>query len=184
MKSKSKFVPGWKMTWGQRSEYFRLIDAAADELGITTAKDREELRQRIHLEAFGEAKSAKEINHLKDFDKFKAAALAITQPTNLHAQMRQAEMPTTRLVFAIRKLAPEAYIIDEVKRKRGTDARFQTDDWTLLDESTLTILRNHLAARAAGIRWPAQKSSRAAERVEHDEREMAMTTAGDPDWNV
>jgi hypothetical protein len=174
MKSKSKFVPGWKMTWGQKSEYFRLIDAAAKAVGATTAVAREVLRQQIHEAAFGGPKSAKEINHLKDFDAFKAACLALTQPENLHAQMRQAEMPTTRLIFAIRELAPEAYIIAEVARKRGEDARFRVDDWTLLDEGALTILRNHLAKRAAGIRWPQQQASRKAEAAERDEAGMAI----------
>jgi hypothetical protein len=149
MKSKTKFVPGWKMTWGQKAEYFRLNDEVAKASGARTAAEREELRHQIHEEAFGGPKSAKEINHLKDFDLFKAACLARLQPENLGAQMRQAEMPTKRLIYAIRQLAPEAYIIAEVDRKRGSDARFQTEDWTMMDEASLTILRNHLAKRAA-----------------------------------
>ncbi|NOS72027.1 MAG: hypothetical protein HOP33_19130 [Verrucomicrobia bacterium] len=161
MKTKSKFYPGWKMTVEQHNLYFRLLDQAAVASGETTQNRREDLRQRIHLAAFGGPKSAKAINHLKDFDDFKAAVLAIIDPSNLNVQMRQAEMPTTRLVFAIRKLAPEAYIIAEARRK------FFTEDWATLDESSLTMLRNHITKRAAGIRWPAQE-----------------VQSQDPDWNV
>lgn len=164
--SRSKFYPGWKMTVVQHGLYFRLLDQAAVAVGAKSKVQREELRQRIHLAAFGGPKSAKAINHLKEFDAFKASALAVIHPSNLHLQMRQAEMPTTRLVFAIRQLAPEAYIIAE------SDRKFHTSDWTALDESALTMLRNHISARAAGIRWPAQA------------QETALAGTENPDWTV
>ena len=169
----TKFYPGWKMTVAQHAAYFRLLSQVYEACGLPTAEDREDMRFDIHLRAFGEPRSAKLINHLKDFDDFKAACLANMQPANLGAQMRQAEMPKTRLIYAIRKLAPEAYIISECWRKFGVE------DWESLGESHLTMLRNHLAARAAKIRWPDQKSSPQAERSE-----AIPAGDGDPDWRV
>lgn len=150
---REKFYPGWKMTHGQHGEYWRMLGRVCVKVGATTAAQREDARQQIHLRAFGSepdgrTKSARAINHLKDFDDFKAACLAVLSPTSVEAQLRQAEMPRTRAIYAIRQLAPEAYIIAEAKRKFGAE------DWESLGESELTMLRNHLAARAAHLRWP------------------------------
>lgn len=128
-------------------------------------KEDRALRLEFFSKALGrKIRSSTEIGKLKDFDDLKGAALAIIHPSNLNMQMRQAEMPTTRLIYAIRQLAPEAYIIAEAGRK------FHTGDWTTLDESDLTMLRNHITARAAGIRWPAQ--------------EAALSVNENPDWTV
>lgn len=164
-----KFHPGWKMTTAQHRAYWSWIQRVAQ----ATGEARETARQAVHLQAFGGPKSAKTINHLRDFDDFVAACKAIVQPANLDAQMRQAEMPRTRLIYAIRQLAPEAYVIEEAGRKFGGV------DWETLDESSLTMLRNHLAARAANIRWPAQQPASRAERAE-----LVAVEAGDPDWTV
>lgn len=154
--SKTKFYPGWKMTTEQHGRYWRDVSAVARCLRTAT---QEEARQLIHQRAFGGPKSARTINHLKEFDNFIAAVKALLQPANLEAQLRQAEMPNTRLIYAIRQLAPEAYIIAEARRK------FATEDWPSLGESDLTMLRNHLAARAAAIRWPQQAAAGPEEDV-------------------
>lgn len=148
MKVKDKFYPGWKLTPAQHGAYWKFIAQVCARVGARTAAEREDARKQVHLAAFGCEKSAREINHLRDFDDFKAACLAILSPENLGAQLRQAEMPHTRLVHAIRALAPEAYVIAIAR------AKFHTDDWEGLDESRLTMLRNTLAARAAEVRWP------------------------------
>ncbi len=144
--------PGWKMTVPQHGGYWRGVRDVARHLKLP----QEEARQMIHQRAFGGPKSAKAINHLRDFDDFLAAVKALLMPTNVAAQMRQAEMPLTRLIYAIRQLAPEAYIVAEAERKFGAG------DWEALNESDLTTLRNHLAKRAADIRWPEQAPTRAA----------------------
>lgn len=101
--------------------------------------------------------SSSQIGKMDDFTELKAACLAIIDPTNLEAQLAQAEMPRTNRIFKCRELAPEAYIVAEAKRKFGTD------DWEDLSEPDLTQLRNHLAARAGRIQWP---------------------RCDDPDWSV
>lgn len=153
-KRSKEFYPGWKMTVEQHGRYWRDVSAVAHRLKVKS----EEARQLIHERAFGGPKSAKEINHLKDFDEFIAAVKALLQPANLDAQMRQAEMPKTRLIHAIQELSPEAYYRAEALRKFGLEELDQ------LDESQLTMLRNHLSKRAAAIRWPAQ-----SERVKEPE---------------
>lgn len=153
-----KFFPGWKMTHDQHRAYWSLVNRVAKAMGVKS----DVARAAIHERAFGgRITSAKLINHLRDFDDFKAACLAALQPTNLEAQLRQAEMPHMRLIYAVRQLAPEAYIIAEARRKFGVA------DWEGLNESDLTMLRNHLAARAADIRWPEQ----------HDDRDHAARAA-------
>lgn len=147
-RTRKTFFPGWSMTVEQHGAYWRLVDRAAKASGARTAEARETLRKHLHLQAFGSPKSARDINHLKDFDDFKAACLAVIQPTNLDAQMRQVGMPLTRLVYAIRALAPAAYIVAESKRKFGTEK------WEGLSEENMTMFRNHLAARAPHIHWP------------------------------
>ena len=131
------------MTAGQKASYFRMLGEVYAASGLSSAAEKEALRRTIHLRAFGGPKSAKEINHLKDFDQFKATCLALLQPDDLGAQMSQAEMPTTRLVFACRQRAEEAYIVAICRD------RFGTADWTGLSVEKLTQLRNTLEARMA-----------------------------------
>lgn len=111
--------------------------------------------RQLRLDFFSQAlgrpiASSSQIGKLKDFDELKAACLAVIQPNNLEAQLRQAEMEKTRRIHAIKELAPEAYYRAEAQRKFGCD------ELELLNESQLTMLRNHLTKRAAAIRWPAQ----------------------------
>lgn len=144
------------MTVDQHNAYFYWLGRVYEARGCANQKEREAVRQEIHQAAFGAPTSAKAINHLKMFDDFKAACLAVLDPTNLEAQIRQAEMPKTRLMKAVRDLAPEAYYRHEANRKFGVA------ELDLLDEGQLTELRNHLSARAAHLRWPPQASARPA----------------------
>jgi len=140
-----KFFPGWKMTWSQHQKYFRLLDDVYRANNITSTDEKEQVRQAIHLRAFGRPISAKEIDHLKMFDAFKAECLAMTRPADLEAQLHQAEMPLIRLRVACRKLADEPYILALVQSPRFKKQSLDDSDWT---EQQLTELRNTLAARA------------------------------------
>jgi hypothetical protein len=155
-----KFYPGWKMTWGQHNSYFRLLDGVYRVKGLTTAAEKEECRKQIHLEAFGKPTSAKEIDHMGMFDKFKAACLVHSQPANLGAQIRQLEQPLIRLRHAISQLAPQPYWAKIARNKFGTD------DLDELTERQLTDLRNTLCARKGGKAksTPAAESDLAGEQ--------------------
>jgi hypothetical protein len=130
------------MTHDQWRAYWHLIGKAARAEGATTPESREAVRARIHEQAFGRPVSAKEIDHLKMFDAFKAAALAIIEPDSLDAQLAQTEQPLIRLRHACRALADDAYIAALV-----TGPRFKKDAIEDLNEEELEHLRNTLAAR-------------------------------------
>jgi hypothetical protein len=148
-KRADKFFPGWKMTPEQHGAYFRLLGQCYHAMGVTSTAEKEEARQLVHLRAFNRrGVSAKEIDHLKMFDAFKAACLAIIKPNDLQAQVDQANMDRTRLIHRISELAPEIYWRAEAKRKFGHD------NLDLLSIDNLTMFRNHLSARASEIVWP------------------------------
>lgn len=146
MSRRSKFFPGWKMTWSQHHAYFSLLDRACRAQGKTSAAGREELRKTIHEHAFGRPVSAKEIDHLTMFDTFKAECLALSRPDDMEAQLRQVNQPLIRLRHACRRLADEPYIDALVRSARFKKRSLDDDDWT---EEQLTELRNTLAARAS-----------------------------------
>jgi hypothetical protein len=143
--SQSKFFPGWRMTWGQHSAYFKTLEAVYAKQGITSAADKESMRKLIHERAFGSAISAKDIDHLKGFDAFKAECLAWLQPDSIDAQLHMEQMPLIRLRYRIRELADEPYI-EAILRDRFNNSTL--DD---LSEAELVQLRNTLDARA-GVR--------------------------------
>lgn len=60
-----------------------------------------ESRHRLHVEALGHDKSSKDFTNA-DLDKVLATFRAISQPTSLHAQLRQIDQPRTRLLHRIR----------------------------------------------------------------------------------
>lgn len=144
MSRPSKFFPGWKMTWSQHQKYFQLLDDVYRANRITSSAEKEQVRQAIHLRAFGHPVSAKEIDHLKMFDAIKAECLAMSRPADLEAQLHQAEMPLIRLRVACRKLADEPYIQALVQSPRFKKRSLDDDDWT---EQQLTDLRNTLTSR-------------------------------------
>jgi hypothetical protein len=148
MSRRDKFFPGWKMTWDQHNAYFRLLEAACRAQGKRTAAEREELRQLIHSRAFGRPISAKDIDHLKMFDALKAECLALSQPANLEAQLRQAEMPLIRLRQGILEKFSEDRILGLLRSARFK--RESLEDLGDMNEKDLTDLRNTLCARTAG----------------------------------
>jgi hypothetical protein len=146
---RSNKYPGWKMTVDQHGAYWRMLGQCYHAMGVTNAAEREEARQTVHFRAFGRhGVSAKEIDHMKMFDAFKAACLAIIKPDDLQAQVDQANMDRTRLIHRINELAPEIYWRAEAKRKFGHD------DLSILSVDNLTMFRNHLSARTSEIVWP------------------------------
>jgi hypothetical protein len=139
---KPTLKPGWKMYPKQASRYWREVSAVCHFLGVTGAQAQTEVRKRLHVQAFGEAISAKEIDHLKMFDDFLAACAAITRPDDLGTQMRQAIMGRTRLKKSIQLLAD-----DEYWQRIALD-RFNTTDLDLLSDEQLTQLRNTVRCRS------------------------------------
>jgi hypothetical protein len=71
----------------------------------TWTKDEEDQRRHaLYIQALGFEKSLTEFTN-DDLDKVKAAMLAIVEPGNLNAQLRQLNQKRARLLFGIRKLA-------------------------------------------------------------------------------
>jgi hypothetical protein len=171
MRHRTKVKPGWKMTEDQFFRYWREVGRVCDALGAKTKEHRDDTRKQIHLRAFDDERSAKEINKGKDFDNFLMAVDAILDPSNLAKQMRRANMECTRLIEGCRQRAPEDYIVAEAVRKFGQG------DWTQLNEDQLTMLRNHLSNRAADMQWPTAEPSVA-------NSELVAAGSNDPDWTV
>jgi hypothetical protein len=140
-----KFYPGWKMTPAQHASYFNLLEGVYRAYVITKSADKETMRKKIHQQAFGRPVSAKDIDHMKMFDEFKAVCLAMSQPDNLDAQMHQAEQPLIRLRHAILKFS-EAYTIGMLCSPRFK--KHGLDDLNHMTEKELTDLRNTLSARS------------------------------------
>jgi hypothetical protein len=145
--NRPEFYPGWKMTRAQHQAYWRLLSQVNAVQNVTSAEERESMRKLIHDRAFGRAVSAKDIDHLKMFDAFKGACLAMIQPANWEAQLHQVDQPLIRLRHACRQLADEPYIQALVQ-----GPRFKKQSLDDLDERELTDLRNTLAARASARR--------------------------------
>ncbi len=155
----SKFYKDWKMTEPQHRAYFNLLDAVYQQQGITGGAERESLRKLIHQRAFGRAISAKEIDHLKGFDAFKAECLAWSQPANMEAQLLMAEQPLIRLRHRIRELADEPLILAMV---RGP--LFGKESLEDLNEAELERLRNTYCDRQAAEHKPETLARRRAKR--------------------
>lgn len=129
------------MTPAQRSMLFRLFSQAMNTTGIvgTTARDLE--RERITIKVFGSARSWSTFNN-KAVDAMKGALLAILNPGDMAAQLRQIQMPRTRLFYSIRNAADPAYIA-----KIAFD-KFDTRDIESLDDDQLYQLSLTLNNRA------------------------------------
>jgi len=163
-KRTNHFKPGWKMTLDQHNAYWYHLGRAAAARGLTTAAQREELREQIHMRAFGENISAKQIDHLKMFDDFKAECLAIYKPTDLGAQKRQVEMPLIRLREGILQKFDEDFILSILRTFRGDRfANATLETLETMSEKDLTDLRNTLCARESGWRDVEEQSDLAGE---------------------
>jgi hypothetical protein len=169
------------MSVDQHGAYWRMLGQCYRAMGVTGTTEKEEARKLIHFRAFGrDDVSAKEIDHLKMFDAFKAACLAIIKPNDLQAQVDQANMERTRLIHRINELAPEIYWRAEAKRKFGHE------NLDVLSVANLTMFRNHLSARASEIVWPESVAPAIpAGRINTPlQQVVAVGNNGAPDWNV
>jgi hypothetical protein len=100
-----------------------------------TKHEENERRHALYVQALGEEKSLTEFDN-DDFDKVKAAMLAIVEPGNLNAQLHALQGQRKRLMFGIRKLtksmgADEFYvqgIIDRMDARRGEKSRDDDDE--------------------------------------------------------
>lgn len=85
-----------------------------------TKYEENELRHTLYREALGADKSLTEFTNA-DFDKVKAAMLAIIEPGDLSAQLRQLSQERNRLLYGIRRMvrelgAGEAYVQAIIER--------------------------------------------------------------------
>jgi hypothetical protein len=143
-----KFYPGWKMTWDQHNAYFWYLKQVYAVLNLTEKAAQEDMRKTIHTRAFGRPVSARDIDHLKMYDDFKAECLAILKPADVAAQVAQANMPLTRLRTGILEKFDSPTILGLLR-----SARFKKqslEDLNDMDEEELTQLRNTLCVRTAG----------------------------------
>jgi hypothetical protein len=67
-----------------------------------TKHEEDQRRHELYLQALGEEKSLTELDN-DDFDKVKAAMLAIVEPGNLNAQLHALNGQRKRLLFGIRR---------------------------------------------------------------------------------
>ena len=134
--------------WGRVRDYYRAR-------GIDP-KQCDAKRHELHKKALGADKSSKDFTNV-DLDKFKAACLAIVEPDNLDAQLRQLDQPEKRfsaLLAQARDLAAkcvnkpgrEGGYLDGMARKIFGPAQYQ-----MLDEKQLGQLCGILNQRIAQI---------------------------------
>lgn len=136
----------------------RRVDAKAD-------------RHELHIRALGKDKSSKLFNN-QDLDKVLGAFRAISNPSNLNAQLRQLNQDKTRLLWKImndqsslisvfmegadqleRNTEAEHYIIAVIRDKFHTeDIRDLSAERIQDHDSELEMLRNTLDARINDLR--------------------------------
>lgn len=85
--------------------FYRVLWSQAKRLIVArqglSSKDAEAERHAIHVRALGFDKSSTELTNA-DFDKVKAAFLAIIKPGDMEAQIEQKNMPKTRRLVTLR----------------------------------------------------------------------------------
>ncbi len=121
-------------------------------------------RHALHLAALGTDKSSREFSN-EDFDRVLAAFRALSDSTNLDAQLRQIAQPRARLLWSLEHIVrpcltlyveqPDAYI------RAVCQARFAAADYHDLGDPQLHQLRITLWARlhsADGLRSQAGHS--------------------------
>jgi hypothetical protein len=139
------------LTKPQVSRFFREWSAIVRANGWS--HDDSETRRHALLQRAGFA-SLTIVDKLSGFDRVLAEIKALSQPADLDAQLRQSNMPRTRLIYSCRQKADAPYIAALARD------RFHTDDWTSLPVESLEQLRNTLADRAVENHVRRQPSSR------------------------
>jgi hypothetical protein len=98
-------------------------------------------RHELHVKAIGFDKSHLDFSN-EDLDQVLAEFRAITRPDDLAGQLRQQDQPRIRLLYSIRRLAPDPYA------RAIARGKFGTPDLDSLDLPQLRQLRITLTARA------------------------------------
>jgi len=89
------------MTKKQNAKFFGEYWPQVCEVKGWRADDREQRLEFISIAIGRMIGSASEVDHLKDYDRLKAECLALLDPTNLNAQLRQLRQDQNRLVRKI-----------------------------------------------------------------------------------
>jgi hypothetical protein len=121
--------------------------------------------------------SLTQVDPAAGFDKVLAELAAINNPADLSAQLRQAQMPRTRLLYAIQKLDrhfSKSSIRDSLSAispytQAIMEDRFNTTELDRLSLSQLQQLRNTLAARKSATR----DRARDAAAIKRTQRSLA-----------
>ena len=155
------------LTKPQVCRFFREWSAIVSAAGWP--HDRAEVERHSLLARAG-FDSLTRVDKLTGFDSVLAEIKAIRQPSSLDAQLRQENMPRTRLLYSCRQKADEPYIIALARD------RFHADDWTTLPLESLEQLRNTLADRAVAQHRPdTQARRRSAPRSRLTTHESRIT---------
>jgi hypothetical protein len=133
------------MTQNQKGRYWRdwaRVRKILTEMGEFSAKEADEQRHQIHLDALGSNKSSKDFT-TRDLDKVFAAFDAYLVLENGPRKCPAENQPVKRLIYSIESLGlPEPYIQSIVRDKEGTS------DWKALPEDKLRRLCITLHARS------------------------------------
>lgn len=115
-----------------------------------TKAEENERRHALYLQALGEEKSLTEMDN-DDFDKVKAALLAIVEPGNLNAQLHALNGQRARLLHGIRKLArsmgADEFYVAGIVRTMNAEGKLGSSELEELAPADLTkvmiALRKH-----------------------------------------
>lgn len=124
------------MTIKQHKLYIGEWSKVAKTTQCATNEYRYELHEKAHA-----PRSSKDFTNA-DLDRVLGVFRAISQPANLAMQMRQQSQPATRLIWKIKRLAPEAYW------RHIAEAKFGAADLDELTEAQLKQLVITLSSRA------------------------------------
>lgn len=133
------------LTKPQQSRFWREWSQYKTTRKKTGDTDAQIENERYQLLAQAGFESLTQVDPATGFDKLLAGLAALNQPADLNAQLRQANMPRRRLLYAINKLARNltTRYLETILRDR-----FGHTDLDRLSLDQLTQFRNTLAARS------------------------------------
>jgi hypothetical protein len=134
------------MTTAQRVMLFRFFSQAMARAGVVGTVARELERERITVKVFGGPRSWSTFNN-RDVDRMKGTLLAILRPADLDAQVKQIEMPRTRLLTGIRESGYPRHKVETIAADE-----FGTRDFESLLEHDLENLHRTVINRARSQR--------------------------------
>jgi len=115
------------MTGPQRNMLFRMFYQAMAKAGVRGKVAQEAERERLTIRVFNAPVSWSTFKD-PEVDRMKAELLALLKPADANAQLRQIQMPRTRLLYAIERAADPAYTAKIVFDKFGTRDIEDLDD--------------------------------------------------------